>query len=123
VRAVFTARDMAAERHRAAALDGRHHLQLVEADVPGIGAPPCRPVAAEDIRDLQRRMGHRRRPLRRQFFPALLGLLARLREQVERALDGRDHAGGDAGVARGGVQLLVTQRPRVIMRSFYCAFR
>src|SRR5258706_2437683 len=61
--AVFTARDMAAERYRTAALDGRHHLQLVEADVPGIGAPPCRPVAAEDIRDLQRRTGHRRRPL------------------------------------------------------------
>ena len=33
VRAVLAARDMAAERRRAAALDGRHHLQLVEADV------------------------------------------------------------------------------------------
>jgi hypothetical protein len=35
--------DMAAERHRAAALDGRHHDQLVEADVPGIGYPPGQP--------------------------------------------------------------------------------
>jgi hypothetical protein len=35
---------MAAERHRAAALDGRHRLQLVEADVPGFGAAPGRPV-------------------------------------------------------------------------------
>src|SRR5260370_1183400 len=115
VRALLAARDMAAERRGAAALDRRHHLQLVEADVPGIGAPPCRPMAAEDIRDLQYRTGHRRRPLRRR----LLGLLARLREQVERALDGRDHAGGDAGVARRGVELLVTQQPRGIMRSFY----
>jgi hypothetical protein len=40
---------MAAERHRAAALDGRHHLQLIEADVPGIGSAPRRPVVAEDI--------------------------------------------------------------------------
>ena len=47
--AVLTARDMAAERHRAAALDGRHHLQLVEADVSGIGAAPRRPVALEVI--------------------------------------------------------------------------
>ena len=50
--AVLAARDMAAERHRAAALDGRHHLQLVEADVPGVGAAPRRPVVAEDIRNL-----------------------------------------------------------------------
>jgi hypothetical protein len=28
---------MAAERGTAAALDGRHHLQLAEADVPGVG--------------------------------------------------------------------------------------
>ena len=77
--AVLAARDVAAERHRAAALDGRHHLHLVEADVPGIGAAPCRPVVAEDIRNLQRWTGHRRRRLRRQrVFPALPGLFARL---------------------------------------------
>ena len=75
--AFLAARDMAAERHRAAALDGRHHLHLVEADVPGIGAAPRRPVVAEDIRNLQRWTGHRRRRLhRRRVFPALLGLLA-----------------------------------------------
>ena len=50
--AVLAARDMTAERHGAAALDGRHHLHLVEADVPGIGAAPRRPVVAEDIRNL-----------------------------------------------------------------------
>jgi hypothetical protein len=31
---VLTPRDMAAERRRAATLDGVHHLKLVEADVP-----------------------------------------------------------------------------------------
>src|SRR6266446_8644618 len=40
-------------------------------------------------------------PLRwRLVLPALLGLLARLGQQVEGALDAGDHAGGDAGVAR-----------------------
>ena len=44
------------------------------------------------------------------IFPAPSGLLARLRQQVERALDAGDHAGGDAGVARRGVQFVVAQR-------------
>jgi hypothetical protein len=53
VSAVLAARHMPAERHRAAALDCTHHLQLVEANVPGIGFAPRRPVVAEDIRNLQ----------------------------------------------------------------------
>ena len=61
VGAVLAARDMAAERHRATALDRAHDLDLVEADVPGIGAAPRRPVVAENIRDLQRWTGHGRR--------------------------------------------------------------
>src|SRR5713101_2385648 len=49
-------------------------------------------------------------PLRRWLvFPALLGLLAGLRQQVERAFDAGDHAGGDARVARRRVQFVVTQ--------------
>src|ERR1700682_1483912 len=40
---------------------------------------------------------HARPPLRRWLvLPALLGLLARLRQQVEWAFDASDHAGGDA---------------------------
>src|ERR1700732_1799472 len=49
-------------------------------------------------------------PPRRRVFPALLGLLARLRQQVERARDAGDHAGGDAGVARRRVELVVTKQ-------------
>jgi hypothetical protein len=56
----LAALDMAAERRRAAALDRRHHLQLVEADVTGIGGTPRRSVIAEDIRDLQCWTGHSR---------------------------------------------------------------
>ena len=102
---------MAAERGGAAALDRAHDLHLVEADVTGIGSAPRRPVVAEDIRDLQRRTGHGRGQLRRRLdFPVLVGLLAWLRQQVERALDAGDHAGGDARVARRGVQFVVTQQ-------------
>ncbi len=76
-RRVLAARDMPAERRRAAALDRRHHLHLVEADVPGVGSTPRRPVVAEDIRDLQRWTGHGRRRLRRRLasFLLLLGFL------------------------------------------------
>src|SRR5712691_3885301 len=50
-------------------------------------------------------------PLRRWLvFPALPGLLAGLRQQVERALDAGDHAGGDTRVARRRVQFVVTQK-------------
>ena len=55
VPAILAARDMPAESRRAATLDGRHDLQLAEAHMTGVGAAPCRPVGAEDIRDLERR--------------------------------------------------------------------
>jgi hypothetical protein len=111
VAAVFATRYMTAERRGAAALDGRHHLHLVEADVTDIGTTPCRSVVAEDIRDLQHRARHDLGPLRRRLvFPVLLGLPARLRQQVEGALDASDHAGGDAGVARRRVQFVVPQQ-------------
>ena len=104
VGAVLAARNMAAERRGAAALDCAHHLHLVEADVPGIGSAPRRPVVAEDVRDLQHWTEHSCQPLRRQrVFPTLPGLVARQRQQIKRARDAGDHAGGDAGVARRGV--------------------
>src|SRR6266540_3947401 len=89
---------------RSAALDRAHDLHLAKAHMASVGAPPRRPVVAEDIRDLQHWTGHDRRPLRRRLDrlvcrSALLGLLlAWLRQSVERALDIGDHAGGDARV-------------------------
>ena len=50
---VLAARDMTAERQRAAALDRTHHLHLVEADVARVGNTPRRTMVAEDVRDLQ----------------------------------------------------------------------
>jgi hypothetical protein len=60
MRAVLAAGHMAAERRRAAALDGTHHLHLFEADVPSVGSAPRRPMVAKYIRDLQARTGHGR---------------------------------------------------------------
>jgi hypothetical protein len=44
---------MPAERHRAAALDRVHHLQLVEAHMPAVGLAPGGTVIAQDVCDLQ----------------------------------------------------------------------
>ena len=52
--AVLAARNVAAERRRAAALDCTHHLQLAEAHVPAVGVTPSGAVVAEDVRDLDR---------------------------------------------------------------------
>jgi hypothetical protein len=52
VAAVFAALDMTAEGGRTAVLDGRHHLELAKAEMPGVGFAPDGPVAMEDVRDL-----------------------------------------------------------------------
>jgi hypothetical protein len=105
VAAVFATRHMTAERRRAAAFDRTHHLDLVEADVPGIGPTPCRPVVAEDIRDLQRWTGHGRAGRYASGMVFLPGLLARLRQQVEGALNAS---------AAGGPAFLLVHRARLI---------
>ena len=55
VAAILAALDMPAERGRAAVLDGRHHLKLAEAHMPGIGSAPVGPMAMKDVCDLQPR--------------------------------------------------------------------
>ena len=69
-RRVLAARDVAAERRRAAALDGAHHLQLVEARMAAVGLAPRGTVLAEDVRELQNRPNHGRRRYRAGGFPA-----------------------------------------------------
>ena len=65
-RLVLTARNMAAESRRAAALDRAHGLELAEADMAAVGVTPSGPVIAEDVRDLHSWTGHGwRRLLRR----------------------------------------------------------
>ena len=74
VGAIFAARNMTAERRRAAALDCAHHLQLAEAHMTRVGATPRRAEGAEDIRDLQSRTGYGRRPLKPPAAPWLSSL-------------------------------------------------
>src|SRR6185436_8667264 len=76
----FAARNVPSERRRAAALDGRHHLQLPEAHVAAIGLTPSGAVVAEDIRNLQSWTGHEGRGLLGRLV--LLVLLGQL---IERA--------------------------------------
>jgi hypothetical protein len=58
ISAVLAARDMAAERRCAAALDRRHDLELAEAHMPGVGVTPHRSEVAEDIRDFESGTDH-----------------------------------------------------------------
>ncbi len=44
---------MAAERRRAAGPDGRHHLELAEAQMPGVTAQVGVTVPVQDVRDLK----------------------------------------------------------------------
>ena len=51
--ALLAAHEVAAEDRGTAVRDGRHDLELVEADVAGVGVTPRRAVGAEDVRDLE----------------------------------------------------------------------
>ena len=78
-----------------------------------IGVTPTGAVVAEYIRDLQNWPGHDGGLGGLTLLPRPLFLAA------ERARDARDPARSDAGVARCRIELVVAQRPRVIMLTFY----
>ena len=103
-RVALAACNMATERRCTTALDGTHYLQLVKAHVPGIGMTPRRAEVAKDIRDFEGRPVH---PRLRFTRPALLGFVG---QQIERALDAGNHAGGNTRVTRGRLQLVVTEQ-------------
>ena len=67
-RFILTARNVAAEGRRAAALDRAHRLELAEAHMAAVGATPGGPVIAEDVRDLHSWTGHGWRCLRRRVL-------------------------------------------------------
>jgi len=103
-----------AEGCRATALDCRHHLHLVEANVTGIGATPCGAEVAEDIRDLQSWTAHNDRRLRRWCVPL------QRREAIQRAHDRADGVGGNPSVEGCGVELGVPEQPRGIVIISLC---
>ena len=68
VAAVLASLDMTAQGCRAAMLDRRHDLELLKAQVPGMGGPISGAGGAEDIGDLERgahRLSRRGASLRR----------------------------------------------------------
>jgi len=73
-----------------------------------VGVTPCGPVVAEDVRDLQSWPGQGNRVLRRSALP-------RQGQMVERTGDRSQQIGGDLGIARGRIELGVSERTRVIM--------
>jgi hypothetical protein len=113
---VLAARDMTAERCGAAGLDRRHHLELAEAHMAGIGLAPCRSMAAEDIRNLQLWSCHPRRALGGR----LVFLDMQRREAIERAHDLANGIGGNTGIERRRLEFGVPKRPCFIMRTFLC---
>ncbi len=58
VAALGARRHVPAERLRPAGFDRRHHLELGQADMPGMGPPPRGAMGAEDVGDLQPSSGH-----------------------------------------------------------------
>ena len=117
-RLVLAAHDMPAERCRSAVLDRRHHLELAEADMAGVGLAPRRSMAAEDIRNLQPWTLQQRPALGGRLGASLLlGLVLDLvllgpqrREAIKRAHDRTDRVGGDAGVERRRFQFGMSKK-------------
>src|SRR5271169_1831157 len=116
--AVFAARDMTAERRGAAVLDRRHHFQLAEAHMAGVGLTPSRAMVAEDIRDLQDGALHEKWASGGRF--GLGGVYRRDFGQVQtepfqRTRHVSDRIDGDARVKRRRFELGVSERTRVMM--------
>ena len=98
--AVLASRNMAAKLRRAASFDSGHRFELPKAQMPGVGLAPGGPVAAEDIRNLQRGTRHSRRRLSSLLSQA---------KPVQRAHHLADRARGHARVERRRVELRVAQ--------------
>ena len=104
MRAVLAALAVSAERRGPASLDRRHHLQLSEAQVTGVGLAPSRAMGAKDVGDLEERPRHADlsggRRSAREVDP----------QPLQWALDVADRVDGDAGVERRRLQLRVSEQ-------------
>jgi hypothetical protein len=114
VAAIPAALDMTTQGGRTAVLDGRHHLELAQAHMPGIGTAPggamlTKTSATSSLGRLTAAgLGSGSRPPRGQW-----------REPVERAGHVADRGVGDPRVTGRGVELGMAERTRAIMRTFY----
>ena len=96
---LVAAQNMTAERGTAAALDGRHRLELAKADLSDVATSPRGPVVAEDIRHLQRQRRHQRRSDR-----------CVERQILQRAFHLAQEVGGNLAVACGILEFLVAEQ-------------
>lgn len=90
-----------------AGLDRRHDLELAQADMPGIGPSPRRPMGTKDISDLQLRPGH---PGGVSLQPMHKGLILQLLQALERADGVADYLCGDMGISGSRAQLGVAEQ-------------
>ena len=86
----------------------------------GVGFTPRRSMAAENIRDLQRRARHARRALGGRLVLGLVLLGHQRSETIQRAHDLADGVGGDAGVERCRIELGMPEQPRGIVIISLC---
>ena len=87
-------------------LDRRHHLELAEAHMPGIGLAPSGAMARKDVRDLQPRAAHAPPATPRVAASRRVSGASRSSGLVTVA----DRGVGDAGVKRRGVELGVAEQ-------------
>ena len=112
--AAFAAQDMATQCRCAALGDGRHHLELRQAQVTTLGVTPGGSMGTEDVGDLQgesplhdgvRLQGWRLRCRFGRWFACGLG-----GRVIQRADDPAQQVGGHGGVQGRGVQPLVPEQ-------------
>ena len=108
--AVLALLDMPAERRGAARLDGGHDAALGLREPAALHRAESVAVAAEDVRHLQYG-AHVPGSVWRDYLN---------RELIERAGRARDEIRRNLCVARSRSQVAVSERPRVIMRTFLC---
>jgi hypothetical protein len=62
LRAALAAQDMSTQRRAAALLDGRHNLELTQAQVRALSLAPSGSMLTEDVGDFQGTAPHAKRP-------------------------------------------------------------
>src|SRR6266446_4401159 len=107
--AVFAALDMAAKCRGAACLDCRHDAKLSDAHMCGVVVAPCLAVAAEDLRQLQARLRHRRADQAGGDTPEL--------QVLQRALDLPDRVDRDPCIPRGRIVCRCPSKSRITRMS------
>ena len=95
---------MSSQRRAAALFDGRHDLELPQAQMGLLSLPPRRTVSAKNIRDLQCGTHHDRDLHDESTFDLYL------RQAIQRADHFAQKLGRHLRIERGGVQLLVPEQ-------------